>query len=152
MQRTALVAALIACSYSAHARDFNTQDGQFTICPWGQLSGCKILTEKTLASQTFTDQEREIITSLKATVSGNRAFSLQTLANQYGSRAIVNKPTEDSDLITWVVYGEDGKPKLTYGFAAINGLIQVATFRSPGRFSAAWYNKPSEESAPRKSK
>lgn len=136
-----LAIALFGESTAAVSRNLCTPDSQFTICPWGKISGCDLLDSKRLGGTDLTPNERTMIEAVMTKVQG-KVFNLRDLANEFGARAILDKPAPGFTQVTWVRETQGSLLKTTIGFVAEAGMIQVAGVSVPGKFVVQWCNKP----------
>src|SRR5262245_4701276 len=85
----ALALAIFVGTASA-ARDFQTMDGQFTICPLSDFFHCEILTEQMMQTDRFSDEEKRTLRALKTLADKPRYATLGQFQQAFGEPTMVN--------------------------------------------------------------
>lgn len=139
--KTLFTSLLLFSAFTANSRDLCTPDAQFTYCRWGQVRDCSILEDKFLQSNAFSESERSLITAVRKRTAGDKVFDLQSLAQEFGSKAIKDSIAPGVTVITWVRDTPGSDLKTTIGFVSEKDRIQIASVSVPGKFSARWCTK-----------
>jgi hypothetical protein len=87
------VAALALSSFvgiASAARDFQTSDGQFTICPLSDFKNCEVLTEQMMRTEQFSDEEKRTLRALKTFTDEPRNTTLGQFQQAFGAPTMVN--------------------------------------------------------------
>ena len=136
-------AAIFLASFSvaASARDICTSDGRFTYCPWGQLTGCKLLDQKLLRSDAFSDAERSLIRAVQSHTRGSRKFDLNALAKEFGTKAFQETLGPGDMVISWPLDTPGSDVKTMVGFGTQGGRIQLAGVSVAKKFTVRWCAK-----------
>jgi hypothetical protein len=72
------------------ARDFQTSDGQFTICPLSDFFYCEVLTEQMMQTDHLSDEEKRTLRALKTLADKPRYATLALFQQAFGEPTMVS--------------------------------------------------------------
>lgn len=131
------VVATAAHSQTAKVRDYYTVDGHFTICRWGELDHCEVLSAEHIKQYSMTDADVATIEKLEY-FAFTKSFSGKDLIRAFGEPEVARDPSDTIHLM-WFDKKDRANGPIS-GFSMYKNKIAVASYKVHDKFSIIWFN------------